>query len=100
MVNFLSKVIGEFLGVFIFFLAIFTNVGNNVNKSMVISLALFLAICLIGPVTGGHFNLTVSLVKYIAGEIDISQLGGYGAGQLLGGLAALFVSRNLTNKLQ
>lgn len=93
----LNRVIAEFLGVFIFFLAIFTNVSNT-YAPLVISLALFLAICLFGGISGGHFNFTVSLVKYLAGEINMNQLGGYGLGQLLGGLAALYVSKNLTNK--
>jgi len=96
MASLVNKALAEFLGVFIFFLAIFTKDGSN-YAPVAIAVALFVAIYTFGGVSGGHFNFTVTMVKYIAGDVGTQQLLYYFVAQLLGGVGAFYVSKNINN---
>lgn len=87
MANLLTESLLEMMGTFVFLLAVFiAPVSYN------IAIALFVAIILFGQITG-HFNFTISLVKFVQGAISGTQLASYGLGQLIGGVAALWVAQ-------
>lgn len=85
-----NQVLAEFLGTFVFFSAIYM-----VGKPIPIALALLVAIYIFGPISGGHFNSTVSITKYLAGEINDPQLIGYIIAQIIGGVMAVQLSQAL-----
>lgn len=87
MASLLEQSMLEMMGTFVFLLAVMiAPVSYN------IAIALFVAIVLFGQISG-NFNFTISLVKYIQGAINGSQLASYGVAQLVGGVAALGVSQ-------
>ena len=87
MASLMAESLLEMMGTFVFLLAVFiAPVSYN------IAIALFVAIILFGQITG-HFNFTISLVKYVQGAINGSQLASFGVAQLIGGVAALWVSQ-------
>ena len=87
MASFLTESLLELMGTFVFLLAVFiAPVSYN------IAIALFVAIVLFGQITG-HFNFTISMVKFVQGSISGTQLAGFGLAQLIGGVAALWVSQ-------
>lgn len=91
MANLLTESLLEMIGTFVFLLAVFI-----APVSYYIAIALFLAIVLFGQVTG-HFNFTISLVKFAQGAISGTQLTSYGLAQLVGGIAALGVAKAMTS---
>lgn len=94
MATLVQKVMAETLGVFVFFMAIFT-ATKPAWTPFAVALGLLVAVLIFGDVSGGHFNFTVTLTKLVEGSIGATEAAGYGLGQLLGGVMALYVAKNL-----
>ncbi|SFB36961.1 Glycerol uptake facilitator (Major Intrinsic Protein Family) [Rhizobium sp. NFR07] len=60
-----------------------TLAGNTLATGAI----LFVLITIFGPVSGAHFNPVVSLILAIRGELRWARAAGYGAAQIVGGLA-------------
>jgi aquaporin Z len=60
-------------------------------------LALAVAIAAVGRISGGHANPAVSVAFYIAKRLTLKDLGGYIVAQLLGGLVAAVVVKQIFN---
>ena len=84
----MQKYLVEFLGT-MFFLYVILTIGNP----LAIGMALVLAIMVGGKVSGGNFNPAVSLMMTMAGRLPIKELLPYIVAQLLGGVAALQLSK-------
>ena len=80
----INKLLAEFLGT-MFFLYVILATGDAVA----IGLALIVAIMVVGPHSGGHFNPAVSVMLAMAGKHSMKELAPYVVAQVLGGLAAL-----------
>jgi len=93
MANLLTQSLCELFGTCLFFLTIW-----GVGQGYAIALGLFAAILIFGQISGGHFNATISLVKWMGGEMAFTQAGAYMIAQLIGGLLAVLVSKNLLAK--
>jgi glycerol uptake facilitator-like aquaporin len=93
MASLVQQLLAEALGVFVFFSCIYA-----VGQPIPIALGLLVAVYIFGSVSGGHFNLTVSLTKWLVNEINSTQLVGYGLAQLVGGMAAVYVSKAVVGK--
>lgn len=53
---------------------------------------LYVLIGMLGPVSGAHFNPAVSLVMALRRELRWSELGGYTAAQLIGGILGIYAA--------
>lgn len=84
----MKKYLVEFLGT-MFFLYVILTIGNP----LAIGMALVLAIMVGGKVSGGNFNPAVSLMMTMAGRLPVKELLPYVVAQLLGGVAALQLSK-------
>jgi aquaporin Z len=84
----MQKYLVEFLGT-MFFLYVILTIGNP----LAIGMALVLAIMVGGKVSGGNFNPAVSLMMTMAGRLPVKELLPYVVAQLLGGVAALQLSK-------
>ena len=84
----MQKYLVEFLGT-MYFLYVILTIGNP----LAIGMALVLAIMVGGKVSGGNFNPAVSLMMTMAGRLPIKELLPYIVAQLLGGVAALQLSK-------
>ena len=84
----MQKYLVEFLGT-MFFLYVILTIGNP----LAIGMALVLAIMVGGKVSGGNFNPAVSLMMTMAGRLPLKELLPYIVAQLLGGVAALQLSK-------
>ena len=84
----MKKYLVEFLGT-MFFLYVILTIGNP----LAIGMALVLAIMVGGKVSGGNFNPAVSLMMTMAGRLPVKELLPYVVAQLLGGGAALQLSK-------
>jgi len=84
----MQKYLVEFLGT-MFFLYVILTIGNP----LAIGMALVLAIMIGGKVSGGNFNPAVSLMMTMAGRLPVKELLPYVVAQLLGGVAALQLSK-------
>ena len=88
-----NQLLAEALGVFVFFSCIYA-----VGQPIPIALGLLVAIYIFGSVSGGHFNATVSVSKWLVNEINNTQLVGYLLAQMVGALAAVYVSKTVVGK--
>ena len=86
----MNKYLAEFLGTMIFLFAILAS-GNP----YAIGIALTIVILIFGPISGGHFNPAVSVMKYAEGQIKMGDLVLYVLVQVLGGLFALSLFKML-----
>ena len=93
MASLFVEALSELIGTCIFFLTIW-----GVGQGYAIAAGLFVAILIFGPVSGGHFNSAISLVKMITGEMAATQTGAYVIAQLIGGLLAVLISKNMLGK--
>lgn len=80
----MNRYLVEFIST-LFFVYVILATGNP----LAIGAALALATTLAGPVSGGHLNPAVSVVMAAVGKLEVSELAGYVAAQVLGGLVAL-----------
>jgi glycerol uptake facilitator-like aquaporin len=93
MADFNSQLIAEMLGSFVFLLAVFA-----VGQPIPVAVGLLAAVYVFASVSGAHFNGTISVVKYLANELNSTQLAGYLLAQIVGGLAAFYVSKTVVGK--
>lgn len=68
---------------------------GTLGIALAFGLALFVAIAAVGRISGGYANPAVSLAFYIAKRLSLKDLGGYVAAQLLGGLVAAVVVKQI-----
>jgi aquaporin TIP len=68
---------------------------GTIGVALAHGLALFVAIAAIGRISGGHANPAVSLAFYIAKRLSLKDLGAYVVAQLLGGLVAAVVVKQI-----
>lgn len=61
-------------------------------------LALAVAISAVGRISGGHANPAISVAFYVARRLSLRDLGGYVVAQLLGGLVAAVMVRQIFNQ--
>jgi aquaporin Z len=98
-----TKIIAEFVGTFVFLFVILQSGIYQISESpalqpFVIVLGLLVAIFMVGSVSGGHFNPAVSVMMYLKGNTEVSDLTkllGYVIIQVLGGAAAYGVHKKL-----
>jgi glycerol uptake facilitator-like aquaporin len=88
-----AQLVAELLGSFVFLLAVFC-----VGQPIPVAVGLLAAVYVFASVSGAHFNGTISVVKFLANEITSTQLAGYLLAQLVGGLAAYYVSKTVVGK--
>jgi aquaporin Z len=90
----MQKFIVEFVGTFLF-LSIIIKSGKFGNvQPFVIVAGLLSAILLGGDVSGGHFNPAVTVMMYLKDKsFGQTNLQGYVAAQVLGGVMALEASK-------
>ena len=85
-----NKYLVEFLGT-TFFLYVILATGN----ALAIGAALTLAIFVGGKISGGHFNPAVSLMMLVKGKINTTDGMLYVLSQVLGGMLALALYKNV-----
>lgn len=74
----------------------FVSVIMWVGQPIPIALALLIAIYVINPFSKAHINPAVSIGMLVRGDITSSEFGGYVAAQLLGGVAAALLYKNMS----
>ena len=89
----IKQFIAEFLGTFILVLAIFAT-----GQAIPIGIALALSIYIVGTVSGGHLNPAVSVGMLASKSIDSKTCLVYILAQILGGLFAYVVYKNVISK--
>lgn len=90
-----KKYLAEFLGTFTLSLVVLLVVatgGPGVVGAIVASITLGLFVYTIGPVSGCHINPAITIAQVVFKKIALKEAVVYIAAQLLGALAALFVS--------
>ena len=98
-----AKLIGEFLGTFVFLFAILQSgmyqIGNSpAIQPFVIVIGLLVAIFMFGSISGGHFNPAVSVMLSLRGDEQVNttmKLASVIAAQVLGGIAAYHLRKQL-----
>jgi aquaporin Z len=75
-----------------FFISVIMWVGQPIP----IALALLIAIYVINPFSKAHINPAVSLGMLVKGDMTGIQFGGYVAAQLIGGVLAALLYKNLS----
>lgn len=75
----------EFIGTFLF-LSVIIITGNPIA----IAIALLAMIYFSGNISGGHLNPAVSVMSYMNGGIDLTNMMLYISSQVLGALAAYY----------
>lgn len=105
MKRYIAEFIGSFFLVFVGTAAIVADQQQTVVNlqstigtigiALAHGLALFVAIAAIGRISGGHANPAVSVCFYIAKRLSLKDLGAYVVAQLLGGLVAAVVVKQI-----
>ena len=86
----MDKYLIEFLGT-----AFFLFVIISTENALAIGAALAIAIIIGGRISGGHFNPAVSVMMTAAGKMPVYELLPFVIAQVLGGLVALEIFKNL-----
>jgi len=86
-----SAYLAEYVGAFFFVLVIFASGGSP----LVIGAGLALVIFLIGGISGGHVNPSVSLSMFMNGSLKPVDLFSYVFAQLLGGASAYYAYKTM-----
>jgi MIP family channel proteins len=68
---------------------------GTIGVALAFGLALFVAVAAVGRISGGHANPAVSIAFYIAKRLSLKDLGAYVVAQLLGGLVAAVVVKQV-----
>tara|TARA_E500000331_G_C16633820_1_gene445522 strand:+ start:118 stop:381 length:264 start_codon:yes stop_codon:yes gene_type:complete len=86
----MSPYLAEFIGtLFFLFVIIFT------GEALPIGLALMIVILILGKFSGGHFNPAVTIMMVFAKKLNAIDALPYILAQIIGGLAALFIYKNI-----
>ncbi len=96
----LQKLVVEFLGVTLFLTAIGAAISSSGTQLATagIAITLGLAILVTGGISGGHLNPVVSLYFYSKKELSLSELFGYIAAQIGGGLVGIWIGMSIWGK--
>ena len=90
----MNKYIGAFIGTFFLVLTIGNTVigdsSGGVVPPIAIGATLMVMIFATGHISGGHLNPAVTLAVWMRGKLPTSEVIGYWAAQVLGGVAAAF----------
>lgn len=86
----LAQFIAEFIGTFLFLLIILIK-----GEAIPIAIGLLASIYAFGGVSGGHFNPAVSVMMLANGTIDAGRAALYISAQVMGGLSALILYKNI-----
>ena len=91
----MNKYVVEFLGTlfFLFVILMSGKVGPSELQPVIIGAALAISIFVGGKVSGGNFNPAVSVMMVAAKKLSTSDLLPYIIAQVLGGLAALQLTK-------
>lgn len=79
--------VSEFLGTLLLVLATIMSNGSPIF----VGLALMIIMWFCGPMSGGHVNPVVSLVRFLGGKLTSEDLAGFIAAQVAGAVSALYV---------
>lgn len=79
--------VAEFLGTFLLVLAVIMS-GNN---PLFIGGSIASIIWLCSPLSGGHVNPAISLVRFLGGKLSSEDLAGYVAAQIAGAVSSLYM---------
>jgi len=89
----MNKLIVEFIGTFFLVLIVGLAVQSGSEfAGLAIGLGLVALVFMGGHISGAHFNPAVTVACLVRGAINPAESGGYIAAQLLGGVAAGFVT--------
>lgn len=80
-----AEALGTLLLVYFGCAALVNGASGFLGSSIGFALALAAAIWIFGPMSGGHFNPSVSLAAALRGRLGWSEAGMYAAAQLVGG---------------
>jgi aquaporin Z len=91
----MNKYFVEFLGTlfFLFVILMSSKMGPSELQPVIIGAALAIAIFVGGKISGGNFNPAVSVMMVAANKLSSSELLPYIIAQILGGLAALQLTK-------
>lgn len=105
MKRYIAEFIATFFLVFVGTAAIVADTQETVTRlqstigtlgiALAFGLALAVAIAAVGRISGGHANPAVSVAFYIAKRLSLKDLGGYIVSQVLGGLVAALVVKQI-----
>lgn len=90
---YLTELIGTF---FLVFTVCLTVAQGTPFAPLAIGASLMIMVYMGGHISGGHYNPAVTLAAVMRGALPSSQLGGYWASQLLGGVLAAYVACTIT----
>tara|TARA_B000000475_G_scaffold238581_1_gene207753 strand:- start:14486 stop:14785 length:300 start_codon:yes stop_codon:yes gene_type:complete len=87
----ITKVLAELFGSFIFFTCVMmsSDISNHTVSAIVSVVGLLTAIVAFGKISGGHFNSSISIMKYLNGDINMLTLFSYIFAQIIGAILAL-----------
>lgn len=83
-----GEILGTFILVFFGGAAAMTNPGNGLLGALAFGLALFVAVLVVGPISGAHVNPTVTLALALRGRFAWKDVPGYVVAQIAGALLA------------
>ena len=86
--------LAEFIGTFILVLAIVMTA-----QPLMIAGAFLAAILLVGPFSGGHINLAVTLAMLFKGDMSFATAAPYIIAQVAGALAAIQAAKYLKTRM-
>ena len=91
----MNKYFVEFLGTlfFLFVILMSSKMGPSELQPVIIGAALAIAIFVGGKISGGNFNPAISVMMVAANKLSSSELLPYIIAQILGGLAALQLTK-------
>ena len=91
----MNKYFVEFLGTmfFLFVILMSSSIGPSELQPVIIGAGLAIAIFVGGKISGGNFNPAVSVMMTAANKLSTSDLLPYIIAQILGGLAALQLTK-------
>lgn len=89
----MPKLLTEFIGTFFLILTIgLTVVGGSPFAPLAIGAGLMIMVYMGGHISGAHYNPAVSLALFLRGKLDSKSLLPYMTAQLLGSIAAAYVT--------
>ena len=90
----MQEYLAEFVGT-LFFCFVIIAAPNSSMKPLTIGAALAVAIMVVGKLSGGHFNPAVTIMMMMMKKMKQAHVVPYIVAQVLGGVAALELSKVL-----
>lgn len=98
-----SKLVAEFIGDLIFVFVGSSQAlaeGSVVNAAFAHGITIFVIVCSLGHISGGHFNPAVTLAVTLCGKLKVYYAPLYIFAQLLGGFCGSLIVRAMTTRDQ